>query len=89
MVSKKIAAEHKKLCLEVLYHRCLYYVYSAPVITDYTYDILEKRLKDFEKQHGIDDPTSPTQTVGSDLLDSYPAEVQERAKVQMKGKSRG
>lgn len=87
-VSKKILAEHQKLCAEVLYHRCLYYVFSQPVLTDFTYDELEDALKAFEKKHGIDDETSPTQTVGSDLLGSYPPDVQARAKAQVNRKSK-
>ena len=46
----------------------LYYVESAPVISDYEYDMLMNELIALEKEHPeFITPDSPTQKVGSDL----------------------
>jgi len=47
----------------------MYYRYSAPVITDYWYDMLERMLRNFENQEGYVREDSPTVTVGTDGYD--------------------
>lgn len=52
----------------LIYHEWKYSVQNSPVISDYEYDILYKRLEALEEQfpHLIN-PNSPTQRVSSDL----------------------
>lgn len=50
----------------VQFHQCLYYCFGRPVISDYAYDQLEKKLE-----------SSP---LGSDQRHSYPADIYEMAK---------
>jgi DNA ligase (NAD+) len=48
-------------------HNYLYYVLSAPSITDFEFDMKMKELEQLEKENpGFFDPSSPTQRVGSD-----------------------
>lgn len=62
------------LVREVLAHRYLYYVLSQPVITDYDYDMLERRARQ-------ELPTEETLfTVGSSRPEDYPEEVVSRAR---------
>ena len=50
----------------------LYYVLDAPVIPDYEYDRLNRRLEDLEAAHPEEiTPDSPTQRVGGKILDSF------------------
>lgn len=56
--------DYLKLIHEVQKHDRLYYVEHAPVITDYDYDMLYKKLEKMEKEHPEWTlPTSPTQRV--------------------------
>ncbi len=56
-----------------LAHRYLYYVLCTPVISDYEYDMLERRaLREVEEDSKLRSP-------GSDLPASYPDEVIELA----------
>ncbi len=49
-----------------------YYVEAAPIVSDFEYDKLMKRLQELEAQHPEEfDPTSPTQRVGSDLSNEF------------------
>lgn len=59
--------EHYGLLREAVeHHSRLYYVEFSPVIADSAYDELFHRLEAVENALGIDDPDSPTQTVGTD-----------------------
>ena len=50
----------------------LYYVLDAPVIPDYEYDRLNRRLEELEAEHPEEiTPDSPTQRVGGKILDSF------------------
>ena len=50
----------------------LYYVLDAPVILDYEYDRLNRRLEELEAEHPEEiTPDSPTQRVGGKILDSF------------------
>ena len=49
-----------------------YYVLDAPVIPDYEYDRLLRRLEDLEKEHPEEIvPDSPTQRVGGQTLEGF------------------
>lgn len=51
--------------LEVMAHRYLYYVESEPVLTDFDYDVLERKAR------AACPPESPVHGVGSSLPSSY------------------
>lgn len=53
-------------------HNKLYYVYDAPEITDYEYDMLMQQLKALEAEHPeLITPDSPTQRVGGAALSQF------------------
>ena len=53
-------------------HGYKYYVLDAPVISDYEYDILNRRLEELEAQHPEEiTPDSPTQRIGGKTLDGF------------------
>ena len=57
--------EIEKLRKELERHNKLYYVYDAPVVSDYEYDMLMQRLILLEAEHPeLITPDSPTQKVG-------------------------
>ena len=67
-VQKEILALRK----EINYHSKLYYVYDAPVISDYDFDMLMQRLKTLEEEHPeLITPDSPTQRVGGQALSQF------------------
>lgn len=50
----------------------LYYVLDAPVIPDYEYDLLNRRLEELESQHPEEiTPDSPTQRIGGKTLQGF------------------
>ena len=50
----------------------LYYVLDAPVISDYEYDRLNRRLEELEAQHPEEiTPDSPTQRIGGKILQGF------------------
>ena len=57
----------------VLIHRYLYYVMAEPVISDHSYDILEKQARAVCKE------TSPVHKVGSSLPSSYSEDTIKKA----------
>lgn len=60
---------------EVAHHAHLYYVEDAPVISDFAYDALFRRLQELEAEYPeFDDPNSPTHRVGGTPLKGF-AEV--------------
>ena len=62
----------KELRAQLSYHAKLYYVYDAPQISDYEYDMLYAELLSLEEQHPeLFDPESPTQRVGGAPLDKF------------------
>jgi len=75
----------KKLRVMLLVHRYAYYVKSAPMISDFQYDILENELKVLvaenpELEHkAAFDQECPTRTVGSSIATDYPLEIAELA----------
>ena len=61
-----------KLRKEIEKNSKLYYVYDAPVISDYEYDMLMNRLKALEAEHPeLITPDSPTQRVGGEALSQF------------------
>ena len=59
-------------------HNYNYYVLSSPVISDYDFDLLMRRLQDLEARHPeLADPNSPTCRVGSDINQKF-EQVQHR-----------
>lgn len=65
---KKIIALRR----ELERHNKLYYVYDAPEISDYEYDMLMQQLKALEEQHPeLITPDSPTQRVGGAPLSQF------------------
>lgn len=75
-----IKYKHRLMCFEVLKHRCLYYCWNAPEITDAEYDLLEKRLVAYERRTGARHDRSPTRTVGSSKWTDYPVLVRAAAR---------
>ena len=50
----------------------LYYVMDAPTMTDYEYDMLNRRLVQLEREHPEEiTPDSPTQRVGDRILEGF------------------
>jgi DNA ligase (NAD+) len=56
---------------EVERHEKLYRIANAPEIGDEAYDKLVAELAALEAAHGIADPDSPTQKIGSDLTEGF------------------
>ncbi|MGQ9664601.1 MAG: NAD-dependent DNA ligase LigA, partial [bacterium] len=62
----------EKLRKEINYHNYRYYVLNQPVISDYEYDKLYKRLVELENQFPeLITPDSPTQRVGGEPLKEF------------------
>ena len=67
-----LRARAEKLRRELEHHAKLYYVYDAPVISDYEYDKLYYELVHLEEDYPeLDDPASPTHRVGGKALDKF------------------
>ncbi len=67
-----IQKEITSLRREIEKHSKLYYVYDAPVISDYEFDMLMNRLKELEREHPeLVTPDSPTQRVGGVALSQF------------------
>ncbi|MCH2046269.1 MAG: NAD-dependent DNA ligase LigA [Saprospiraceae bacterium] len=57
----------------IQYHEWRYYILDQPVISDYEYDSLFKKLEAVEKHHPqLIVPSSPTQRVSNDLTEDFP-----------------
>ena len=71
-MEQNVSERVKKLREELSYHAERYYVYDAPEISDYEYDMLFAELKALEEAHPeLYDPASPTQRVGGKALDKF------------------
>ena len=63
-----------------------YYVENAPTLSDYEFDQKLRRLQDLEALHpDMFDPKSPTQHVGSDLIEAKGERLQVKGKEKSKG----
>jgi DNA ligase (NAD+) len=61
-----------KLREEINYHNYKYYIEDSPVISDYEYDMLLKRLESLETEYPeLITPDSPTQRVGGTALQGF------------------
>ena len=64
--------EIMELRKELEHHSKLYYVYDAPVITDYEYDMLMQKLILLESEHPeLISPDSPSQKVGGEPVAQF------------------
>ncbi len=76
---EKIKEEIEKLREEIRFHEYKYYVENKPIITDYEFDLLLKKLEELEKEYPqLVTPDSPTQRIGEKPVDgfkSYPHEI--------------
>ena len=53
-------------------HGYRYYVLDEPIISDYEYDMLNRRLEELEAQHPEEImPDSPTQGIGGEKLEGF------------------
>ena len=60
-----------------------YYVLNAPTMSDYDFDQKLRRLQDLEALHpDMFDPNSPTQHVGSDLIEAKGERLKARRKAR-------
>ena len=65
----KIVAELRNV---LVYHEWRYYVQNDPVISDFEYDTLYKKLEALEKEYPtLINPESPTQRVSNDLISDF------------------
>lgn len=72
-----VEERYRKLCMECLVHRYLYYVIGKPTATDEQYDRLEQLVAKYEGMflESGPHPNSPTQVPGSDNPADYPAGI--------------
>ena len=72
LVSTEIKNRVEWLRKELNYHSQRYYVYDAPEISDYEYDMMFAELKRIEEENpSLYDANSPTQRVGGKALDKF------------------
>ncbi len=78
MDREKAKAEIARLRKEINYHNYRYYVLNDPVISDYEYDMLLKKLEELERQFpDLITPDSPTQRVGGEPIKEFPTVTHE------------
>ena len=72
MTAEQVKDHIASLREQINRHNHNYYILSAPVISDYDFDLLLKELEDLEKQYPeFDDPLSPTKRVGGDITKAF------------------
>jgi len=72
MNKEKVKAEIERLRREIEEHNYRYYVLAQPIISDYEFDQLMKRLEELERQFPeFITPDSPTQRVGGEPLQEF------------------
>lgn len=70
--SESLREEYDALADEVRHHRALYYNQDAPEISDAEYDVLYRRLEEFEALHPeLVANDSPTQEVGGEVTAAF------------------
>lgn len=68
----KAAEQIEELSRAIVYHEWRYYVLNDPVVSDFEYDSLFKRLEALEAQYpDLKKPDSPTQRVSNDLTEEF------------------
>ena len=76
MVTEDVKNKIQLLSKELERHNYLYYVKSAPEISDYEFDQKLRELQDLENQYPeFADPLSPTKRVGGDITKKFPVIV--------------
>ena len=69
---ESIKNEILSLRKEIEKHAKLYYEQDAPVISDYEYDAMFRRLQDLEAAHPeLVQPDTPTQRVGGQAISAF------------------
>ena len=69
---KSISKKYQKLITIINKHNLLYHTYDSPKISDKEYDQLYAKLKQIENNNPeLIEPNSPTQRVGSLLLEQF------------------
>ncbi len=72
MNKNEVKKQIQKLRDELNYHNYKYYVENSPVISDYEYDMLLKKLEALESQFpGLITPDSPTQRIGGQPVKGF------------------
>ncbi len=72
MTKEQAKKEMERLRREIEEHNYRYYVLAQPVISDYEFDLLMKRLEELERQFPeFITPDSPTQRVGGEPLKEF------------------
>ena len=72
MKGSEVKKQLEKLRKEINYHNYKYYVENNPVIADYEYDMLLKKLEALEAQHpNLITADSPTQRIGGEPLKGF------------------
>jgi DNA ligase (NAD+) len=72
MGKQNIKKELHKLKEQIRLHDYKYYVENAPLISDYEYDMLLRRVKDIEKERPeLIEKDSPTQGIGKDTTQGF------------------
>ncbi len=68
----KAVEQIEELSSTIVYHEWRYYVLNDPVVSDFEYDSLFKRLEALEAQYpDLKKPDSPTQRVSNDLTEEF------------------
>ena len=68
----QIQSEIQSLCEKINQHNIRYYINDDPIISDYEYDLLLRKLIDLEKQYPeFIESNSPTQRVGASPLEKF------------------
>ena len=76
--SGRYRKEAERLRTAINEHNYRYYVLAQPVISDYEYDQLLKRLQRLEEQHPeLVTPDSPTQRVGGQPLKEFKSDLEQ------------
>jgi len=72
MEKNQIKTEIEELRKRLLTLSHAYYVLDAPLVSDYEYDMLYKKLEKMEEEHPeFSDPLSPTRRVGGKALEQF------------------
>jgi DNA ligase (NAD+) len=72
MKENEVKKQLEQLRKEINYHNYKYYVENNPVIADYEYDMLLKKLEALEAQHpDLITPDSPSQRIGGEPLKGF------------------
>lgn len=73
-VPKTVLKRVEKLRKEINFHNWRYYILNDPVVSDYEYDLLIKKLAELETKYPeLITPDSPTQRVGEEATEGFPS----------------